>query len=132
MFYNPINIITFTSGDARSLALSEISSEEFKPEEFIIQYDKGHGLPNIVDSKANVPESYPLTIKGLKNDIPVAIHVYCVTAGYAGTGPHDMLDIVRATGFPIDPDAILTDKWGHHEKFLIQGTKSGMKDLLKS
>lgn len=124
-----MNIITATSYMARDIAISVIRSGHFNPERYTIKYNLGKGLPNPDDIKE---EDYPLIISGRYDGFPFELRVFCLTAGYGGTGPHDMLKVIRTGGFPVDEDAILTPKWSHDRQILIKGTKLGMKDIWTS
>ena len=124
-----MNIITATSYMARDIAISVIRSGHFNPEGYTIKYNLGKGLPNPDDIKE---EDYPLIISGRYDGFPFELRVFCLTAGYGGTGPHDMLKVLRTGGFPVDEDAILTPKWSHDRQILIKGTKLGMKDIWTS
>ncbi len=124
-----MNIITVTSYMARDIAISVIRSGHFNPEGYTIKYNLGKGLPNPDDIKE---EDYPLIISGRYDGFPFELRVFCLTAGYGGTGPHDMLKVIRTGGFPVDEDAILTPKWSHDRQILIKGTKLGMKDIWTS
>ena len=70
-----------------------------------ISYDVSKGLPPVEQV-----ENYPLVLEGFLGHSSVNIHVYSVTAGYGGTGPHTMVDILKAAGFAFDESDILTDK----------------------
>ena len=124
-----MNIITATSYMARDIAINVLRSGHFTTESFIIKYDLGKGLPNPDNIKE---EDYPLIISGRYDGFPFELRVFCLTAGYGGTGPHDMLKVIRTGGFPVDEDAILTPKWSHDRQILIKGTKLGMKDIWTS
>ena len=124
-----MNIITATSYMARDIAISVLRSGHFNPEGYTIKYNLGKGLPNPDDIKE---EDYPLIISGRYDGFPFELRVFCLTAGYGGTGPHDMLKVLRTGGFPVDEDAILTPKWSHDRQILIKGTKLGMKDIWTS
>lgn len=124
-----MNIITATSYMARDIAISVLRSGHFNPEGYTIKYNLGKGLPNPDDIKE---EDYPLIISGRYDGFPFELRVFCLTAGYGGTGPHDMLKVIRTGGFPVDEDAILTPKWSHDRQILIKGTKLGMKDIWTS
>ena len=126
---NGMNIITATSYMARDIAISVLRSGHFNPEGYTIKYNLGKGLPNPDDIKE---EDYPLIISGRYDGFPFELRVFCLTAGYGGTGPHDMLKVIRTGGFPVDEDAILTPKWSHDRQILIKGTKLGMKDIWTS
>ena len=124
-----MNIITATSYMARDIAISVLRSGHFNPEGYTIKYNLGKGLPTPDDIKE---EDYPLIISGRYDGFPFELRVFCLTAGYGGTGPHDMLKVIRTGGFPVDEDAILTPKWSHDRQILIKGTKLGMKDIWTS
>lgn len=124
-----MNIITATSYMARDIAINVLRSGHFTTESFIIKYDLGKGLPNPDNIKE---EDYPLIISGRYDGFPFELRIFCATAGYGGTGPHDMLKILQTAGFPVDEEAILTPKWSHDRQVLIKGTKLGMKDIWTS
>lgn len=70
-----------------------------------ISYNINHGLPRLEGTN-----NYPLILNGMLGNAPVKIHVTSVTAGYGGTGPHTMVDILKAAGFNFEESEILTDK----------------------
>ena len=70
-----------------------------------ISYNINRGLPHPEDINL-----YPLVLEGLLNRSPVKVYVFSVTAGYGGTGPHAMVDILKAAGFQFNSDDILTDR----------------------
>lgn len=53
-------------------------------------------------------DKYPLILVGTLKHSSLAVHVYSVTAGYGGTGPHAMVDILEAAGFKFEDSDILT------------------------
>ena len=122
-----MNIITATSYMARDIAINVLRSEHFTPESFIIKYNLGEGLPNPDSMKE---DDYPLIISGKYDGFPFELRIFCATAGYGGTGPHDMLKILRTAGFPVNEEAILTPNWSHDRQILIKGNMFGMKDIL--
>ena len=124
-----MNIITATSYMARDIAINVLRSGHFTPESFIIKYDLGKGLPNPDEIKE---DEYPLIIRGRYDGFPFELRIFCAPAGYGGTGPHDMLKILRNAGFPVDEEAILTPKWSHDRQVLSKGTMLGMKDIWNS
>ena len=124
-----MNIITATSYMARDIAINVLRSGHFTPNGYTIKYNLGEGLPNPDNMKE---DDYPLIISGRYDGFPFELRIFCATAGYGGTGPHDMLKILRTAGFPVDEEAILTPKWSHDRQILIKGTMLGMKDILTS
>lgn len=124
-----MNIITATSYMARDIAINVLRSGHFTTESFIIKYDLGKGLPNPDNIKE---EDYPLIISGRYDGFPFELRIFCATAGYGGTGPHDMLKILQTAGFPVNEEAILTPKWSHDRQVLIKGTKLWTKDIWTS
>ena len=70
-----------------------------------ISYNINHGLP-----LAKETDNYPLILEGTLARMPITMHVYSVTAGYGGTGPHAMVEILKAAGFKFDEDDILTNR----------------------
>lgn len=78
-----------------------------------IKYDIVKGLP---DWESKV-EDYPVimyTCYGQK------IHIYCLTVGYGGSGPHATYDILEKSGFNIEKDIIFgknpTNLWHFNKK----------------
>lgn len=70
-----------------------------------VSYNLSRGLPNLEEINL-----YPLVLEGHLNRLPVKVYVFSVTAGYGGTGPHAMVDILNSAGFQFDSDDILTDR----------------------
>ena len=79
-----------------------------------VSYDLSHGLPNPKNT-----DRYPLILEGHLNRFPVKVYVFSVTAGYGGTGPHAMVNIMNSAGFHFDPDDILTDRCANHLRQII-------------
>ena len=77
----------------------------FSAQKARISYEAANGLP----LKKDV-DNYPLILEGTISSLPVAIHVYSVTAGYNGSGPNAMARILEAAGFTFDESDILTKK----------------------
>lgn len=57
-----------------------------------IEYDKTKGLPNYTCSI----DEYPVI---LFTNIDVTIYLYALTAGYNGTGPNDLYEVLKLAGF---------------------------------
>jgi len=70
-----------------------------------ISYNPSRGLPPFEDT-----DKYPLILEGKLGFSSVHIHVTSVTAGYGGTGPNAMVDILKAAGFKFEESDILTNK----------------------
>lgn len=68
-----------------------------------ISYNLSRGLPRIES-----PDEYPLILEGRMGIYSANIHVYSVTAGYGGSGPHCMVKILKAAGFQFDEADILS------------------------
>lgn len=68
-----------------------------------ISYNFLKGLPLIEDT-----EHYPLILEGRLANSKTSIHVYAVTAGYGGTGPNTLIEILKAAGFDFEENHILT------------------------
>ena len=68
-----------------------------------ISYSLNRGLPRV----ENVDE-YPLVLEGRMGDCYANIHVYSVTAGYGGSGPHAMLNILKTAAFHFDDTDIIS------------------------
>ena len=71
-----------------------------------ISYNLRKGLPCSEDT-----DKYPLIMEGTLGHSYVSIHVTSVTAGYGGTGPHTMVNILKVAGFKFEESDILTDKY---------------------
>ena len=78
----------------------------FKAQRAEIRYNKLKGLYGLEEL-----EEYPLTITGMLDRMPTVLKVYCVTAGYGGTGPNTMVDILKHAGFYFDQNDILTERY---------------------
>jgi len=83
------------------------------PEEYssaTLNYDCDKGCPmNTDDGAIDLPESYPLKIKGITSE------VWCsaVSAGYSGVGPLGALSCLKMMGFNLSEDEkehLFTDK----------------------
>ena len=117
-----ITIISAASYSARDYAISFLKSG-FVANEFRFQYDLNH----LLCSGELTKENFPLIIKGYLKSIPLELRIYPLTAGYGGEGPHNLLEVLTAAGFPVDEEAIFTEKWARHGKISFSGDKSGMK-----
>ena len=76
-----------------------------------ISYSLNHGLPPFEDT-----DNYPLILNGMFGHYSVSIYVTSVTAGYGGTGPHTMVNILKAAGFNFEESDILTNKKANSSK----------------
>lgn len=113
-------IQTSTSYQAADATIALIKAG-FKATKAQISYNKRTGLPPI-----HMVDSYPLTLEGTFNGFPSQIKVWAVTAGYGGSGPHDLLKILKAAGFEIDDTSpILTEAWTVNNKINITCTPDG-------
>lgn len=68
-----------------------------------ISYNLSRGLPLI-----EKVDEYPLVLEGRMGIYSANIHVYSVTAGYGGSGPHAMAKILKTAGFQFNEDDILS------------------------
>lgn len=68
-----------------------------------ISYNVTKGLPSLDEV-----DNYPLILEGALGSFPVEVFVYSVTAGYGGTGPNAMVDILKSAGFIFDESDIFT------------------------
>lgn len=69
-----------------------------------ISYNQFKGLPLIEDF-----EHYPLILEGRLANLKTSVYVYSVTAGYGGTGPHTLIEILKAAEFDFEESHILTN-----------------------
>ena len=74
-----------------------------------ISYNVHRGLPMMEE-----PNKYPLILEGTLGNSPLQVHVTSVTAGYGGTGPLTMVDLLNAAGFMFDKNDILTPKYADY------------------
>lgn len=68
-----------------------------------ISYNVTKGLPSVEEV-----DNYPLILEGFLGSFPVEVFVFSVTAGYGGTGPNAMVDILKSAGFIFDESDIFT------------------------
>ena len=108
-----IVIRTTTSYQARDAVLGLIEAG-FKSNKAEIRYDLSQGLPPLENE-----DLYPLTLEGSFHGHPTTIKVYGVTAGYGGTGPNDLVTILKKAGFPLFDTVLLTDVWCYNSKISI-------------
>ena len=64
---------------------------------------KGIPLPEEIDN-------YPLILEGRLAGLSTSVHVNSVTAGYGGTGPNALVDILQAAEFEFEENDILTPR----------------------
>lgn len=96
-----INILIKENTSYGSVKAFKNLMSNFKNVEFVkaeVRYDKRHLL-----DESDPPENWPLQLYTTNN---MKISVYNVTAGYGGTGPHDMKEILDLCGF-IDTHNVL-------------------------
>lgn len=69
-----------------------------------IEYDKTKGLPDYTCSI----DDYPVI---LFTNIDVTIYLYALTAGYNGTGPNDLYEVLKLAGFTyVQRESITQDR----------------------
>ena len=96
-------IVEATSSDVAKKTVLNILNCGFVANTARISYSLSKGLPQTEDT-----DDYPLILEGELGKSYVDLHVYSVTAGYGGTGPHAMVDILNAAGFEFNESDILT------------------------
>ena len=99
-------IIQATSSYAAKDAVMPLLKGGFVAKTARISYNLNKGLPRF----ENI-DNYPLILEGIIGQSPVSIYVTSVTAGYGGTGPHAMVDILKAAGFKFVDAEILTSRF---------------------
>ncbi len=104
---------SLTSDSAKEVVIGLLNGG-FEARSARIHYSLSRGLPSIEDT-----DKYPLILSGTINNSDMSIYVYSVTAGYGGTGPHAMVDILRFAGFKFDENDILTNRRANYEKEII-------------
>ena len=98
-------IIYASTSDVAELSAISLLEEYFIAKTARISYNFNEGLPHPQDV-----EKYPLILEGKVGNYSASVHVYAVTAGYGGTGPHAMVNILEKAGFTFDESEILTKK----------------------
>lgn len=120
MDLDTIIIVTNSSEQARNSTLAYLNHSHFVTQSIEINYNLKKLLP-----PTYMFDSFPLSIIGTFNDVPTELKVYAVSAGYNGTWPRDLLEIIKATGFKIDEDIILTNKWVRNGRISISMLANG-------
>ena len=70
-----------------------------------ISYNLQKGIP-----LSEEIDNYPLILEGRLAGVSTSVYVNSVTVGYGGTGPHTLVDILKAAGFEFNENDILTPK----------------------
>lgn len=96
-------IVDDSSSDAVVFAVTDMLNGGFIAKTARISYNVNKGLPSPEDT-----DKFPLILEGTLGSSSVSVHVYSVSAGYGGEGPHAMLDILNAAGFKFKDSDILT------------------------
>ncbi len=115
-----IIIVTNSNEQARHSTLAYLNRDDFVTQSIEINYSLKKGLP-----PPHMFDSFPLSITGTFKGVPTELKVYSVSAGYNGTGPRELLEIIKAAGFKIDEDIILTDKWVRNGRISISMLDNG-------
>ena len=114
-------IIRSSTSYRASDATIALIKDGFKVTRATIDYNLKKGLPPI-----QMEDSYPLILEGKYGGFPSKIKVWAVTAGYGGTGPHDLLKILNAAGFEIsDTSPFLTNLWARNNRISITVEENG-------
>ena len=99
-------IVEAHSSDIAENSVIALLKGGFQVRKARISYNLQKGLPLVEET-----DKYPLILEGKFGSwSSVSVYVYSVTAGYSGSGPHAMLSILKAAGFELQKDDILTDK----------------------
>lgn len=96
-------IVEAATSDAAVCTVLGLLNCGFEAKTAWISYNLRKGLPFTEDTA-----KYPLILDGTLKGSPLTIHVYSVTAGYRGAGPHAMVEILNAAGFKFENSDILT------------------------
>lgn len=107
-------VIDSPTSDSAKEVVIDILKGGFEAHSARIHYSISRGLPRIEDT-----DKYPLILSGTIKNSDMSIHVYSVTAGYGGTGPHAMVDILKFAGFKFDENDILTNRRANYENEVI-------------
>ena len=99
-----IIVETFASNAAEALTKA-IWEGKYVVKQARIFYDTKKGLP-----KPEETDKYPLILKGSIGEFVTDIHVYGLSAGYPGTGPNALVNILKTLEFDFDENDILTTK----------------------
>ena len=98
-----IIVRVYTSDQAERTVVSLLKNCGFSAKRATVNYNPNFGLPSVESI-----DRYPLILEGTMNRYPTRIFVYSVTAGYCGSGPHALVNILREAGFVFDEDDIFT------------------------
>ena len=102
---NEIIVRVYTSDQAEKHVINMLEQHHFVAHTANIYYSLEQGLPDPSDTDA-----YPLILEGYYDRVPTKVMVYSVTAGYGGSGPYALANILKAAGFHFDVEDILTPK----------------------
>lgn len=98
-------IVEAVSSDIAEATVIDMLHGGFEAKTARISYNLKKGLPLPEDT-----DSYPLILEGQLGGSSVSVHVTAVTAGYGGTGPHAMVEVLKEAGFKFEESDILTDR----------------------
>ena len=98
-------IVEAASSDVAKSTVIDLLEGGFEAKSARIFYNLNKGLPLPEDT-----DNYPLILEGQIGFSSLSVHVYSVTAGYGGTGPHATVAILRTAGFNFEESDILTNK----------------------
>lgn len=99
-----VTILIYNPGSYQNLSsLKSIIKDTWQLKEVRFQYNVNWGLP----SEHN-PDNWPFIAIFDDGKTKIKIHIYSLTAGYAGTGPHDLAEILDFLGVRYNPNDIFT------------------------
>lgn len=98
-------IIYASTSDVAELSAISLLEEYFIAKTARISYNFNEGLPHPQEI-----DKYPLILEGKVGNWSASVHVYSVSAGYGGTGPNAMVNILKKAGFTFNESDILTKK----------------------
>ena len=108
-----IIVRAYTSDQAERIAVSLLKHSSFSAKQATVNYNPSQGLP-----PAEYTSDYPLILEGNIKWYPTRILVYSVTAGYGGSGPYALVNILKEAGFVFDEDDIFTKKHVDHSGWI--------------
>lgn len=97
-----------TSERAKRETINLVNRHGITVESVEINYNFNIGLKDFED-----PTTYPVVFTGKENGEAIKIRVTSLTAGYNGTGPNYLCDLLQELGFKFNPDDILTKNKGN-------------------
>lgn len=109
-----ININIFEAASYTNIsALKAVMHDNWILKEVRIDYNTLTGIP-----LENMPEKFPFKAIFYSGDLKIEVRICSLTAGYPGTGPHDLAKILDFLGIQYDKEDIFTKKKRGEDGFI--------------